>query len=205
MNSEPVKHAFKHLGLWLVLVVVVSLLTLLFNMFGTLSSAALTGMMLGAIKHRRWLALPVSLVFPGVVFALMYLSKVELEGQKRIVVPALCFGAFWAIYVLTCVMIGHEAKETNSRPQPASVPVKSIERLDLNQLQGRWICESADGNGQIKKKVIEINGGHLTLREFGSGEQEIHHIEGGVRLEDSGASKVLVVSATQNKSSNGLG
>ena len=52
-------------------------------------------MMLGAIKHRRWLTLPISLVFPGVVFALMYLSKVELEGQKRIVVPVLCFGTLF--------------------------------------------------------------------------------------------------------------
>jgi len=199
MNSEPVKFAFKHLCLWLVLAGVVLLLTLLFNFFGTLSCAALTGVMLGAIKHRRWLTLPVSLVFPGVVFALMYLSKVELEGQKRIVVPALCFGIFWMTYLVTCVMAVSEGKEASSRPQPAIAPAKSIEKLRLDQLQGRWTCESTNRYGQIKKTVIEISGDRLTLSEFDSDGQERLHVEGGVRLEDSGPSKVLVVS-TDNKS-----
>ena len=185
MNSEPVKLAFKHLCLWLVLAGVVLLLTLLFNFFGTLSSAALTGVMLGAIKHRRWLTLPVSLVFPGVVFALMYLSKVELEGQKRIVVPALCFGIFWMTYLVTCVMAVSEGKEASSRPQAATAPAKSIEKLRLDQLQGRWICESTDRNSRIKKKVIEITDGRLALSEFDADGQERLHVEGGVRLEDS--------------------
>lgn len=205
MNYEPVRLAFKHLCLWLVLVGVVLLLTLLFNFFGTLSSAALTGVMLGAIKHRRWLTLPVSLVFPGVVFALMYLSKVELEEQKRIVVPALCFGVFWMTYLVTCVMAVSEGKEASSRPQPATAPAKSIEELRLDQLQGSWRCESTDRDGRIKKKVIVITDGRLALSVFDSDGQERLHVEGGVRLEDSGTAKVLVVSATHNKSSDGAG
>lgn len=203
MNFESVKRAFKHLGLWLVLVAVVSLLTLLFNLFGTLSSAALTGMMLGAIKHKRWLTLAVSSVFPGVVFLLMYLSKVELEGQKQVVVPALCFSVFWVIYFLTRVMVGYEGKEADSRAQPASAPAKSTDTLRLDQLQGRWVCESTDSNGLIKKKVIQISGGRLVLSEFGNDDQERLRVEGVLRLEDSGPSKALVVSATRNKSSDG--
>ncbi len=204
MNSEPVKLAFKHLCLWLVLAGVVLLLTLLFNFFGTLSCAALTGVMLGAIKHRRWLTLPVSLVFPGVVFALMYLSKVELEGQKRIVVPALCFGIFWMTYLVTCVMAVSEGKEASSRPQPAITPAKSIEKLRLDQLEGRWRFESAERDGQTEKKLIEIADGRLALTVLDSNGRVRLRMEGGVRLEDSAPAKVLVVS-TDNKSSGDAG
>lgn len=205
MNSELVKRKFKHLGLWLVLVVVVLLLTLLFNFFGTLSSAALTGMMLGAIKHKRWLTLPVSAVFPGVVFGLMYFSEVELEGQKRIVVPALCFGAFWVIYFLTCVMMGYERRESDSHPQVAATPAKSIAKLHLDQLQGTWSCESDEVNSQIKKRLIEIRGRQLTLTEFDSDGQKRLQVEGDVRLEESGSSRVLVVSSRPRQSSNDAG
>lgn len=193
MNFGPVKLALKHLCLWLVLVGVVLLLTLLFNFFGTLSCAALAGMMLGAIKHRRWLALPIAAVFPGVIFALMYFSKVELEGSKRIVVPALCFGLFWMTYFVTHLMMSAEAKSTPPRAQtPAAT--KQVEPLRLDQLQGRWRCESADHDGRVKHRVIEITRGHLVLSEFDAGGRQRLRAEAEVQLEDSAPAEMPVVS-----------
>jgi hypothetical protein len=202
MNFEPAKLAFKHLCLWLVLVGGVLLLTLLFNFFGTLSCAALTGVMLGSIKHRRWLTIPVSLVFPGVVFALMHLSKVELEGQKRIVVPALCFGIFWMTYLVTCVMATSEGKAVGSRPQSQRMPTKPKQELRLDQLQGKWSCESSGHDSRIRKKVIEISNSRLVLSLFDSDGQEQFHVEGDIRLEDSGPRKAVVVSADNQKKSD---
>jgi len=191
MNFEQAKSAAKHLCLWLALVAVVLLLTLLFNLFGTLSCAALAGMMLGAIKHRRWLTIPIAAVFPGVLFALMYFSKVELEGSKRIVVPALCFGVFWVTYGVTHLMMGSEAK---SKPSQANVPTTTdqVEPLRLDQLQGRWRYESADHDGRAKLRVIEITQGHLVLSEFDARGRQRLRAEADVRLADTGLAKEAV-------------
>lgn len=208
MKCEPVKLVFRYFGLWLVLLVVVLLLTLLFNFFGTLSCAALAGVMLGATKHRRWLTLPVSLVFPGVVFALMYLSKVDLQGEKRIVVPALCFGIFWMTYLVVCFMAGFESKEAGS-PVPSGVAQatpaqtegvvansvrlpETVERLRVDQLQGRWRFESEQRGSPAEKKFIEIVNGRVVLRVFDLDGRMCSHAEGELSLENTGDSKGIV-------------
>jgi len=193
MNIEPVKRAVKHLCLWLVLVGVVLLFTLLFNFFGTLTCAALTAMMLGAVRHRRWLSVPIAAVFPGVIFALMYFSKVELEGSKRIVVPALCFGLFWVTYGVTHLMMGSEAKYKPSQTKPPTV-TKQAEPLRLDQLQGRWRYETADHDGQVKHCVIEITQGHLVLSEFDDRGRRRLRVESDIRLVESGLPRETVAS-----------
>jgi hypothetical protein len=213
MKDEPVKAALRCLGLGLVLVAIVGLLTLIFSFLGTLSCAALGGLMLGAMRHRRWLSLPVSLVFPAVVFALMQLSKVELHGHKRIVVPALCFGLFWLTYLVTRAMAGAEHNDSSADTQAGHGPgvrrseagsgtlgaerqtlVSGMTELRLEHLEGRWRCEAAD-SGRIREKVIEIAGGHLILRGFSADGKERLRVEGEVRLENSQPGKVIVQSA----------
>jgi len=223
MNFEPVKFVLKHLCLCLALAGVVVLLTLLFNILGTLSCAALTGMMLGGIKHRRWVAFPISLVFPGVVFVLMHLSKIELEGQKQIAVPVLSFGCFWMMYLMTCLMMGAEAKAVNLRPPTVtgrgtaglgpnavrrgagSDPAGLVGELQLGQLQGRWNCESVGHDGPVKRKVIEITRDRLVLNGFDSDGKRCLHVESVVRCEDTGTAKALVVAALHPMSSDDAG
>ena len=73
-------------------------------------------------------------------------------------------------YLVMCVMAGSEAKEANSRTHPPTVPrtaaaspgrveavpvadpANSIGELRLDQLQGRWSCESTDPDGPKKKE-----------------------------------------------------
>jgi len=223
MNIERVKSWLKHLGIVLALAGVVVLLTLLFNILGTLSCAALVGMMLGGIRHRRVLALVISLVFPGVLFTLMHLSKIELEGQKQIAVQVLSLGCFWMMYLMTWLMMGTEGKRANLRrtpdtgratanfaenrlrPAAESDPADAMGELRLEQLQGCWKCESVGPNGQIRKKVIEITRDHLVLNGFDSDGQRCLHIESAIRCEDAGTANALVVKAVHPRSSTGTG
>jgi hypothetical protein len=219
MNIEWVKSSLKQLCLVLALVGVVLLLTLLFNILGTLSCAALVGMMLGGIRHRRVLALIISLVFPGVLFILMHLSKIELEGQKQVAVPVLSFGCFWMMYVMTCLMMGAEGKMAKLHPSSAAgrgaamagenrsgLPTVSdadaaMGELRLEQLQGRWNCESVGLDGQVQKKVIEITGDRLVLNGFDPDGQQCLHIESAIRCEDADEVNALVVAAVHPQSS----
>lgn len=173
MNSTAIKFLGQRIVLWLVLVAVVALLTLLFTVLGTITCAVLTGMMMGAVRHPRWQTIPVSLVFPGVVIVLVRIAKVELVGSQRILLPALCFSAFWLMYLFSCALVRFEQK-TGNKPEvaPASRPPerepKPVEELRLDQLQGKWIYEIRSQNGDLTKSILEINGRHLSLSRTGS-------------------------------------
>jgi hypothetical protein len=166
----------------------VGLLTLLFTFLGTITGAVLTGMMMATVGHRRWQTVPVSLVFPAMVVALVYVAKIELPDRQRILLPTLCFGAFWLMYLLTCALVRCEKKvdvdATSATPGPSTRTEKQESgrledavkhgnlgaataepagELRLDQLQGKWSRESTGPTGEPQIKILEIAGSNLSL------------------------------------------
>ncbi len=199
MNFLSIRIVAKPVILWCVLVTVVVLLTLLFTILGTITCAVVTGMMMASIRHRRWQTVPVSMVFPVVVAALVHFAKVELVGQQKILLPLLCFGAFWLMYLLTCGLIKLERSAENIPPESAfpgrakksehglavadNTPLPPGE-LRLESLQGRWSCESGGLNGDAEKRIIEVVGNNLSLSIVGRDGRAQLVAKGSMKLED---------------------
>jgi hypothetical protein len=176
MNFAAIRILARQAALWCALVAVVTLLTLLFTVLGTITCSVLVGMMMGAARRCGWRIIPVSLVFPGVVLALVQVAKVELVGAQRILLPALCFGVFWLVYLFTRALLRWEARpqpatpETTNAPAPAALPsrldsepVPAPGESHLDEWQGKWIREFVGAKGSRRKAVIEITGEKLSL------------------------------------------
>ena len=93
--------AARHILICLLVIATVALLTVLFSFLGTISCAALLGMMFSSIRQGKWKVIGISLVFPVVSFTL---SR-SLGPEKNLLLASLCFGVFWCCYLLTCGML----------------------------------------------------------------------------------------------------
>jgi hypothetical protein len=187
MNSVSPKIILQQFVLWCVLAAVVALLTLLFTVLGTITCAVLTGMMLAAVRHRPLPALPLSLVSPAVIIAMVHFAKVELPGRQRILLPALCFAVFWVIYFATWALMRFESRPQN-QAAPAIVsaePAPPAGELRIEELQGKWRCET---NSNTQTKIIEIAGRHLFLRVVAADGSVRLLAEADLRLEHSARS-----------------
>lgn len=181
MNSMPLRITVRYLGRLGAIVFFVVLLTVIFSFLGTIICAVLAGMMVGSMKHERWQAVPIAIVFPAVIFTLLQGSKGELVQRQIVLLALLCFGAFWITYLVTAGLIWLE------RRQPAAVtlapsgsaalaaesePEKNVEEparaqpispLSLESLQGQWVCETATQDNEAQKKRIVIRDNQVTL------------------------------------------
>ena len=121
MNAVAIKTAARYLGAWGAIVLCVILLSLLFTFLGTITCAALAGMMLGAFKGAKWFSVSVSLVFPVVIFGMARGAKVELAPQQITLLAALCFGTYWVTYLVSAFVFFCEQKDSNrARPRSRS-------------------------------------------------------------------------------------
>jgi hypothetical protein len=177
MNSMPIRVAVRYVGRWVAIIFFVVLLTLIFSFLGTIICAVLAGMMMGATKHPRWQAVAIAVVFPAVIFSLLRGSRAELLQGQILGLALLCFGAFWATYLVTSIVIWFERKQaaaptpvtltsgTTSQP-PRDVAAERIsnpEPLSIEALQGEWVCQAAALNGQPHRKRIAIQQNKITL------------------------------------------
>ena len=99
-----------------------SFLSVIFNILGTITCAVLAGMMMGAFKGAKWLSALVSMVFPGVFFGLVRTARVELTQQQVILLGALCFGTFWATYLVSASCSSSNRKRNASNPLASKQP-----------------------------------------------------------------------------------
>jgi len=211
----------KQIGLGIALVLSVALVTLLFSFLGTIACAALVGMMAGATRQWRWQIILASLVFPAVITAFTHFTKTNLTSQQNLVLPLVCFGAFWLTYFLTCALAYFEKKDDPSA-EPAIKPAGRTEasqflstaktqvednvitaplavrtapslETDLAELQGTWAWESPAVNGHFCKKIIEVACDKLDLRIVGVDGQARVLCHGDVKLEGLGPFKILTV------------
>ena len=83
---------------WCVVVFFVVLLTVIFSFVGTLICAALAGMMMGSVRFSCWRSCLVSLIFPGVIAAVLLGYRAELPAGQICILCLLCAGVFWATY-----------------------------------------------------------------------------------------------------------
>ena len=168
----------------------VVLLTLVFSFLGTIVCAVLAGMMMGATKPSRWLSVPMSLLFPAIVFSVLLVTKADLLPQHVALVSALCFAAFWGTYLAAMLMMVFERKQGSLAATPAGAvpngqgfPVQAqdsarqvqplvspddviparLHELNLDDLQGTWLRQPAGANGESGQSIIEIKKNKLVL------------------------------------------
>lgn len=213
MNAAALKAAARYLGAWGAIVGCVVLLSFLFTFLGTITCAALIGMMMGAFKGARWFSAGVSLVFPAVVFGMVRGARVELTPQQVTLLAALCFGVFWATYLVSAAVLFCEQKDrgtvkarTSAAQAEATPPsgqaARSLGALEgqsptatvwagesgLEQLQGNWVCETASAGGALGKKVIQIKETKLELRTVDASGRTTVLVTGAVTLQGVRAS-----------------
>lgn len=192
MITLPIKVYLKWAGLWTLFVSVVVLFTVIFSFLGTISCAVIAGMAMAASRLWNWHVVGSSLVFPGVVLALAYFSKIDLVSKERLTVAAVCFGAFWGTFLLTFLLMQLERRDggspaTKTPRSAASVGARDDKqwlagqrevaadsdtamnlegrpaKLSLEELQGRWSCEGDAIDDPSSRKMIEIAGDRLVL------------------------------------------
>jgi hypothetical protein len=168
MSLQPIKTAFKYAGAWSVALAFVTLLTIIFSFLGTLFCAALGGMMMGATKASGKLSVPFSVFCPGVLFALLRFQKSELPQRQVTVLVVICLAAFWAIYLLSALVMAQEQKagSANRKPMPAPKPelpnataviAAPPARLEPKQLEGHWCSETPKRTMDIKDGGLELS------------------------------------------------
>lgn len=218
MNVVAVKTAGRYLGAWGAIVLCVILLSLLFTFLGTITSAALVGMMMGAFKGAKWFSASISLAFPAVIFGMARGAKVELTPQQITLLAALCFGTYWVTYLVSAFVFFCEQKDRKSAKRPA--PTLPIEALApgapaaatgfiraavlpghggpgtescLEHLQGDWVCEASHTGLSLCRKVIQIKDSKLELRTVDADGRIMLLATGDVTLQSVMASQAPVM------------
>lgn len=185
MRAVPFKAAAQYVGGLVVAAVFVVLLSFTFSFLGTIFCAALAGMMLGALRTHKWLSIPVSLLFPLVIFTLLKGMKSELAERQVLLVALACFSIFWLTYGVAAALFFFERKGPPSAGRPAQIrPVcaartegESVAQgatagaaevlnhnggLSLEMLQGTWSPETS-APAQARNWRMSIQKEELTL------------------------------------------
>jgi len=185
IRAGPLKATAQYVGGLALAAFFVVLLSFTFSFLGTILCAALSGMMLGALRSYKWHAIPVSLLFPLVIFTLLKGMKTELGGRQVIFVALACFATFWLTYGVAALLFRFEGKgqplagcSAPSRPMPDARPSreqaaqtagslnsqgpKANGWLSLEMLQGDWFGQTG-AHTQFQSCRISIHEERLTL------------------------------------------
>jgi hypothetical protein len=216
MVTVPLKAAARYVGGLVTAAFFVVLLSFTFSFLGTIFCAALGGMMLGALRTHKWQALPVSLLFPLVIFILLKGMKTELAGRQVLLVSFACFSVFWLTYGVAATLFLFERKgqpqagcPTPNRSVPAARPEaeraartaatpgagkpKQNGRLSLEMLQGTWSRE-ASAHAQFPNRRMSIQKERLTLFIVDSSGQDRFLAQAQVEFCPVGAPQTLRLS-----------
>jgi hypothetical protein len=183
IKAAPLKAAAQYVGGLLVALFFVVLLSFTFSFLGTIFCATLAGMMLGALRTHKWQSIPVSLLFPLVIFALLRGLKTELGERQILLVALACFSIFWLTYAVAAALFFFERKAPSSTVPPFPIqpvggtqpgsraekaPVGRAEssnqngQLSLEMLAGTWSLEPGTA-AQLQNRRISIQKERLTL------------------------------------------
>ena len=207
MNAGAIRTAGRYLGAWGAIVLCVVLLSLLFTFLGTITCAVLAGMMMGAFKGAKCFSVPVSLVFPAVIFGMARGAKVELSPHQITLLATLCFGTFWVTYIVSAFVFFHEQKgkkparrqvfelppEASAQCAPDAATDRGTAELCLGQLQGNWVFEPSSPGEALCKRVLQIKDAKVELRAIDARGQITLLAAGDVTLQRMQASHALVV------------
>ena len=221
MNAAPIQRAFAQVGWWFLLVMVVVLLTFLFNILGTITCAVLVGMMMGAMRQWKWQALPISAIFPLVVVALLRQAKAELSWQQTLRMSLVCLGIFWLTYLLTFALRCLERRDepagnrhrapsmacpsADGRITTAADPGQPIHNLSLEDLQGAWIGEVAEPGAVPGRKRLEIHRNEIKLSIEDVRGEISFRARGTVKLERAAMPAIIAPPAESAACGDGAG
>lgn len=214
MKRFPANTVLKHIGLGFVLVSVVVFLTLMFSLLGAISCAVVSGMILGAARLGKLRSILVSLVFPGVTLILAHVSH-ALQERENIQFSSVCFGSFWIAYFVTYGLVLLERKAPQPavqgaaggpaapREHDAGLPFRTDAASDsasqasgeprLEELRGRWSCQTSAQDGQSHTKLLEIDGDRFALSTADPSGRTLSVARGGVRFEKLGPFNTLKI------------
>lgn len=142
MNAG-LKVVLGHLFGWCFVLFLVVLLTLVFSFLGTIICAALAGLMMGSNRFSCWRACLVSLVFPGVISAVLLIYRAEVPGAQIVMLCLLCSGVFWAIYGVMYALSNPDTATT--RTSPAGPEAASAAACPIS--------EPEDATGTTSRKI----------------------------------------------------
>ena len=231
MKRFPATSVLKQIGLGLVLVTVVVFLTLMFSLLGAISSAVVSGMILGAARTGKLRSILVSLVFPAVTLVMAHVSH-ALQERQNLQFSLICFGSYWIAYFLTFGIVLLERKPAQSSAPSLSTNVVAPEKCEpvrgsetgtdsaptpllpaaspepvgetgVEELRGRWSCTTIGLDGQSHTKVMEIYGDRFALSVTDSKGRTLSAAHGGLRLEQWGPLRALKISNCESKSLEG--
>ncbi len=191
MNAVPIRKDLKLVGAWCALVAVTVLLTLLFSILGNLSCAVVAGLILGSVPRSWWKLVSVSLIFPAVILAFSFYSKVELATSKVYLVAMVTGAAFWVVFGLTLGLHLLERKEDASpiiRPGMSGNPgpaVSTIPEFGVAVLRGSWTCEDTAIDGLRQVKTLRIEDGKFSLTISKPRRQECIVARGNVSMDEA--------------------
>jgi hypothetical protein len=209
MNAPVLKSFGKQVGMWGSLLIVVALLTGLFSILGTITAAALCGMIMGASRRCRWQTILASAVFALTGFVVGQVAKADLELRQRLWIPALTFGTYWGVYLMTFLLMSME-KANPARPTAppagAAMPGRAGKTIpiSLRDLEGRWHCESNGQSGQGGDRMIEITEHRFALKVRDAGGRVRLLAEGDLRLETGVAGTRISLASASPDSADGL-
>lgn len=190
--NQLAKGAARQVTLWLVLLFVVCVSTLLFTLLGVLFTAVLTGIIMGASRRWLWQAVPVSLVFPLVTFALGQVAQESLQPGQRVAMVALGFGTFWVIYIASLGLMRLERQPVPAAEAPSSEQSAAATeelsgtegasqwtaavsgpgdgesshldtQLNLHDFEGTWFCETTGPDGEFRTCLMTVAEGRFAL------------------------------------------
>jgi hypothetical protein len=198
MKPAPLVIALKHAGAWSILLAFVALLTVIFSFLGTLFCAALGGMMMGATRASKTIALIFSLLCCGVLLGVLRTERTELAAKQVAVLAVLCLGAFWFLYVVALSLVAFEKNgnsDAGQAPKPAaslasrpgekgggSAAVAPTAAVRLEDLDGRWCSEKHAPGCQNPERVLEIHSGSLDLNTLDARGQVCARVQGRLKL-----------------------
>lgn len=202
-----------------VLAIVVTILTVLFNLVGTLCISVMAGMMAGASRRFNWQVISVSLVPPAVAVVLGWISKSELDVRRYFSLSAVCLGAFWITWLATYILMSLEKKSPQASGQRTSAQSGASHRLNtspagdgtrcrgaivkadaaggplnLDLLQGTWRCETGHPDEDSTGRVLVVKGGKFSLSIVNANGQARVLDQGDVTVTRSQERTKLVIS-----------
>ena len=192
MQGSSVKSVARQIGMLGVLTIVVTILTFLFNLVGTLCVSIIAGMMTGASRRCNWQVVSVSLVPPVVALALGYFTKVDFNLRQWLSVAGIALGSFWGTWLATCLLMFLEKKSDAAPGEPASIrssPPQELKptlqrgdsptggwnvhpalktnapesELNLDDLQGTWFLETDGVKESSRRKMFVVKQGKFSL------------------------------------------
>jgi hypothetical protein len=214
MHESRARSVARQIGIFGALTVLVTVLTLLFNLCGPLTVTVFVGMMAGASRRWQWQSIFLSLLCPIVVLALGKVTRLGLDGPQRLSFAAVCLVAFWATYLVTYLVMRMErssapapdakvSKASSAPPESATsrqpgdtlTVDESFNQLSLRHLQGTWHCDTSLPDKVSLEKVFAITDDKFSLSVVNAGGQAQLVAQGDVVVQGVASSKRLILRA----------